>query len=90
MGIIFAGLVVYLAIYMCCSQAIHLELTNSMALVDCMLAMRILISRRRFPSVIYSDHFKTFTACAQELQKVYGHLAPQWKCIVPRSPWWVV
>lgn len=79
----------YILLFTCAVvRAVHLELTDSMFLVDCMLAIRRFTSRRGFPSVIYSDNFKTFKACTRELQKVYGHLAPQWKFIVPRSPWW--
>lgn len=79
----------YVLLFTCAViRAIHLELTDSMSLFDCMLAIRRFISRRGFPSVVYSDNFKTFKACAQEIKKLYGYLAPQWKFIVPRSPWW--
>ena len=60
---------------MCCSQrAIHLELTDSMLLSDCLHAIRRFISYRGLPSVIYSDNFKTFVASAQKVQEVYGNL----------------
>ena len=69
-------------------RAIHVELTDTMSVFDCMLAIRRFIARRGLPSVLYSDNAKTFVACVSELQRVYGHLSPHWKFIVPRSPWW--
>jgi len=69
-------------------RAIHLELTESLSLSDCILAIRRFVARRGLPSVIYSDNAKTFVAARFEVQKVYGHLAPKWNFIVPRSPWW--
>ena len=79
----------YILLFTCAViRAIHLELTDSMSVVDCMLAIRRFIARRGLPSVIFSDNAKTFVACVNEMQKVYGHLTPQWKFTVPRSPWW--
>ncbi|XP_064108041.1 uncharacterized protein LOC135216591 [Macrobrachium nipponense] len=59
-----------------------------MSVFDCMLAIRRFIACRGLPSVLYSDNAKTFVECVSELQKVYGHLSPHWRFIVPRSPWW--
>lgn len=70
----------YVLLFTCAVvRAIHLELTDSMSLSDCLCAIRRFISRRDLPFVIYSDNFKTFVASAQRVQEVYGHLAPQWK-----------
>ena len=69
-------------------RAVHLELTESMSLVDCMQAIRKFVARRGFPSIIYSDNAKTFVAASSEVQKVFGCLAPMWKFNVPKSPWW--
>ena len=79
----------YILLFTCAViRAIHVELTDSMSVFDCMLAIRRFVARRGLPSVLYSDNAKTFVACASELQKVYGHLSPHWKFIIPRSPWW--
>ena len=40
------------------------------------------------PSVMYWDNAKTFFGAGVMLQNYLGHLAPEWKLIVPRSPWW--
>lgn len=58
-------------------RVIQLELTDSVSLSDCMSIIRRFVARRGLPSIIYSDNAKTFVASAQEIQKVYGHLAPQ-------------
>lgn len=79
----------YVLLFTCgVTRAIHLELTESLSLSDCLLAIRRFVARRGLPSIMYSDNAKTFIAAQTEVQKVYGHLAPKWKYIVPRSPWW--
>jgi len=67
---------------------VHLELVESLSLKDFMLAFRRFVSRRGMPSVIWSDNAKTFVSGKQKLIDTYGPLAPCWKYIVPRSPWW--
>ncbi|XP_042860480.1 uncharacterized protein LOC122246179 [Penaeus japonicus] len=69
-------------------KAIHLELTESLSSYDCMLAIRKFVARRGLPNVIFSDNARTFMAAKSEVVAMYGHLAPKWKFIVPRSPWW--
>ncbi|XP_068229312.1 LOW QUALITY PROTEIN: uncharacterized protein [Palaemon carinicauda] len=69
-------------------RAVHLELTESLSLPDCLLAIRRFVARRSLPSVIYSDNAKTFVAARYEVQRLYGHLAPKWNFIAPRAPWW--
>ena len=69
-------------------RAIHLELTESLSLSDCILAIRRFVVRRGLPNVMYSDNAKTFVAARFEVQKVYGHLVPKWNFIAPRAPWW--
>ena len=79
----------YILLFTCAVvRAVHLELTDSMSLYDCLLAVRRFIARRGLPSVFYSDNAKTFVAASIHLQKLYGPLSPRWKFIVPRSPWW--
>lgn len=79
----------YILLFTCAVvRAIHLEPTDSMSVEDCMLALRRFTARRGLPSMMYSDNAKTFVACSGQIQKVYGHISPHWKFIVPRSPWW--
>jgi len=79
----------YILLFTCAVvRAVHLELTDSLSLSDCMLAIRRFAARRGLPSVFYSDNAKTFVSAARQLQQEYGPLSPQWKFIVPRSPWW--
>ena len=79
----------YILLFTCAIvRAVHLELTESMSLVECMQAIRRFVARRGLPSVIYSDNAKTFVAASLEVQKVFGYLAPKWRFNVPRSPWW--
>jgi len=81
----------YILLFTCAViRAVHLELTDSLSLSDCMLALRRFAARRGIPSVFYSDNAKTFVGAARQLQQEYGPLSPQWKVVVPRSPWWGV
>jgi len=78
----------YILLFTCAVvRAVHLELTDSLSLSDCMLAIRRFAARRGLPSVFYSDNAKTFVSAARQLQQEYGPLSPQWKFIVPCSPW---
>ena len=70
------------------TRAVHLELTDSLSVVDCAMALRRFSARRGLPSVLYSDNAKTFVSVANMLQKYFGMLSPEWKFIAPRSPWW--
>lgn len=79
----------YILLFTCAViRAVHLELTDSMSILDFMLAMRRFVSRRGLPSVVFSDNAKTFLAAKIQMKETYGPLTPQWKFIVPRSPWW--
>ena len=79
----------YILLFTCAViRAVHIELTNSMSVEDCMLAIRRFTARRGIPSYIYSDNAKTFKAVVNVLPSVYGHHAPIWKFICPISPWW--
>ena len=40
------------------------------------------------PSVIYSDHGSNLKSTKKLLDTHLGPLAPEWRFIVPRSPWW--
>ena len=70
------------------TRAVHFELVESLSTQDTVLALRRLAARRGVPSCVYSDNAKGFTAAPQLLQKQFGHLAPEWRFIAPRSPWW--
>ena len=79
----------YILLFTCAViRSVHLELTDSLSLPDCMLAIRRFAARRGLPSTLYSDNAKTFIGASHLLQQHYGPLSPEWKFIVPRSPWW--
>ena len=83
----YPGKNLYILLFTCAIiRAVHLELTESMSMIDCMQALRRFVARRVIPSVLYSDNAKTFVAASLEVQKEFGHLAPKWKFNVPRSP----
>ena len=69
-------------------RAVHLELVESLSTEQTLLALRRLAARRGLPRVIFSDNAKGFVASPQQLQKQFGHVAPDWRFIAPRSPWW--
>ena len=78
----------YILIFTCgVTRSIHLEITDSLSVSDCMLAIRRFVGRRGIPSVMYSDNSKTFHATVNEIQKYYGQTAPKWNFITARSPW---
>ena len=79
----------YILLFTCAvTRAIHLELTDSLNLQDCLLAVRRFIGCRGMPTMFQSDNAKTFVSASQEITKIYGTQAPNWSFIVPRSPWW--
>ena len=85
----FPGQKFYILLFTCgVVRALHLELVNSLNVFDTALALRRFVARRGLPSVIYSDNAKTFKSIRRLLISFYGHLAPSWKMIAPRSPWW--
>ena len=69
-------------------RAIHLELTESLNLEDFMLGFRRFCARRGKPSVIYSDNARTFKGAASRMNVVFPVSPPDWRFIVPASPWW--
>ena len=69
-------------------RAVHLELVESLSTEQTLLALRRLAACRGLPRVIFSDNAKGFVASPQQLQKQFGHVAPDWRFIAPRSPWW--
>ena len=79
----------YILLFTCgIIRAVHLEIVDSLNESDTIMAVRRFVSRRGLPSIIYSDNAKTFVAVRTQLISHYGHLAPKWKMIAPRSPWW--
>ena len=79
----------YVCLFTCAvTRAVHLELTASLSQDEFLMALRRFAARRGLPSVIYSDNARTFCGADAMLRRHFGHLAPQWKFIVPRSPWW--
>ena len=79
----------YVCLFTCAvTRAVHLELTGSLSQADFLMALRRFAARRGLPSVLYSDNARTFIGADAMLHRYFGHLAPRWKFIVPRSPWW--
>ena len=79
----------YVCLFTCAvTRAVHLELTESLSLADFMMAFRRFTARRGVPSVVYSDNARTFKGADTYLQRYFGHLAPRWRFMVPRAPWW--
>ena len=79
----------YVCLFTCAvTRAVHLELTESLSLTDFMMAFRRFTARRGVPSVVYSDNARTFKGADTYLQRYFGHLAPRWRFLVPRAPWW--
>ena len=79
----------YILLFTCgIVRALHLELVDSLNVFDTALAVRRFAARRGLPSVMYSDHGKSLKSVKQQLISHFGHLAPKWKLIAPRSPWW--
>ena len=70
-------------------RAVHLELVESLSTEQTLLALRRLAASRGLPRVTFSDNAKGFVVSPQQLQKQFGHVAPDWRFIAPRSPWWV-
>lgn len=69
-------------------KAIYLELTDSLSMSDCILALHRFGARRGLPSILYSDSAQAFVGVSHKLKQMFGHLAPNWKFIVPCAPWW--
>ncbi|XP_076044749.1 uncharacterized protein LOC143027355 [Oratosquilla oratoria] len=79
----------YFLLFTCAvTRSVHLELTDSLSVPDCLLALRTFSARRGLPSVVYSDNAKTFKIVVKALQQYFSVLSPEWKFIAPRSPWW--
>ena len=65
------------------TQAIHLELVDSLSCETTVMAPRRFISRRGMPSIILSDNAKGFWAAKQRLLAIYGSEGPDWRFIAP-------
>ena len=80
----------YILLFTCTViRSVHLELTDSLSILDCLFAIHRFTARRGIPSVLYSDNAKTFVGVSHLLQLHYGPLTPQWKFIVPHAPCWI-
>lgn len=65
----------YILLFTCAVvRAIHLELTDSLTLSDCNLAIRRFASRRGLPRVFHSDNAKTFVGGRRSIEKVFWTL----------------
>ena len=68
-------------------RSVHLELVESLSTPETVLALPRFAARRGLPHTIYSDNAKGLVASPAELDRHFGHLAPKWLFITPRSPW---
>ena len=68
------------------TRAVHIELTSDVSSNSLILALRRCFIRRRTPSQIISDNFKTFKAVA--IRNFIRFNRIQWEFILERSPWW--
>ena len=85
----FPGKKFYICLFVCgVVRAIHLELVDSLTTDDFVLAFRRFSALKRVPDVVYSDNAKNFIGGERCLVSYLGALAPRWKFICPRSPWW--
>ena len=85
----FPGKKYYILLITCAViRALHLEVTSSLKTSDTCLAIQRFIARRGTPSVIYSDNAKTFKAVSEIFKNRLGVYSPEWKFILPLSPWW--
>ena len=85
----FPGKKFYICLFVCgVVRAIHLELVDSLTTDDFVLAFRRFSALKRVPDVVYSDNAKNFVGGERCLVSYLGALAPLWKFICPRSPWW--
>lgn len=79
----------YVCLFTCAViRAVHLELVDSLSLLEFMMALRRFAARRGLPSVLYSDNATTFKGAERQLRAYFGPHSPEWKFIVPKSPWW--
>lgn len=63
----------YIAVFVCFSvKAIHLELVSNYTSQAFIAAFKRFVSRRGFPSQMYSDRGTTFTGANNELQKIFN------------------
>ena len=68
----------YILLFTCAVvRSVHLELTDSLCLSDCLLAVRRFSARRGLPTVFYSDNATTFTAMSNKLKQYFCPLSPQ-------------
>ena len=83
------GVKLYILLFTCSViRAIHLELVDSLNIIDTMLGFRRFVARRGLPAVVWSDNAQTFKAARREVKTHFGVNAPHWKYNAPRSPWW--
>ena len=88
----------YLVLYGCSlTRAVHLEILQSMEVVEFIPSLKRLIARRGRPKIIYSDNAKTFIAAnkwlkrAQKDEKLHHFLVvnkDEWRFNLSRAPWW--
>ena len=88
----------YLVLFACIlTQGVYLEVLESLETASFLGSLKRLIARRGRPSLIYSDHAKTFQAAATWLnqamkdEKFHSELNKfeiKWRFNLSRAPWW--
>ena len=86
----------YVCLFTCAStRAVHLEIVQSLGIIDFISAFRRFCARRGLPNTIISDNAKTFKAASKEIRKLlrsprlkeYFNLkGVAWKFIVELAP----
>jgi len=85
----FPGKKFYICLFVCgVVRAVHLELVDSLSSNDFILAFRRFAALKRVPDVVYSDNGRNLVGGQRILESYLGPVAPKWKFICPRSPWW--
>ena len=79
----------YVLLFTCAVvRALHLELVESLSGEATVMALKRFYSRRGVPAILMSDNALGFKSAARQQLKMFGPDGPEWRFIVPRSPWW--
>ena len=88
----------YCCLFTCAStRALHLELTESLAVTSFLQAFRRFVSRRGLPAKLLTDNAKTFKSASVDVKKIsrssevkqyLENRQVDWQFIMERTPWW--
>jgi len=89
---------VYVYLFTCgTTQAVHLELTDSLAVPQFLQAFRCFVGQQGLPANMISDNAKTFRSASREVRKIIRSVEVQqyltnkqvvWEFIIKKVPWW--